>query len=106
MSLESQKHLTFLQLKIYRKDKGRLITFPFFVMSELTKKHIIDLQIKHIIDLQIMDDGTMDTVVYDSISRKTFRYDSEFRFSFKDDESFLKEIEEEILEEQIRTIDF
>ena len=49
---------------------------------------------------------TMDTVVYDSISRKTFRYDSEFRFSFKDDESFLKEIEEEILEEQIRTIDF
>ena len=67
-------------------------------MSELTKKHIIDLQ--------IMDDGTMDTVVYDSIRRKTFRYDSEFRFSFKDDESFLKEIEEEILEEQIRTIDF
>ena len=67
-------------------------------MSELTKKHIIDLQ--------IIDDGTMDTVVYDSISRKTFRYASEFRFSFKDDESFLKEIEEEILIEQIRTIDF
>ena len=67
-------------------------------MSELTKKHIIDLQ--------IIDDGTMDTVVYDSISRKTFRYYSEFRFSFKDDESFLKEIEEEILIEQIRTIDF
>ena len=67
-------------------------------MSELTKKHIIDLQ--------IMDDGTMDTVVYDSVSGKTFRYDSEFRFSFKDDESFLKEIEEEILIEQIRTIDF
>jgi|TARA_R100000479_G_scaffold70170_1_gene33943 hypothetical protein len=67
-------------------------------MSELTKKHIIDLQ--------IVDDGTMDTVVYDSISRKTFRYDSEFRFSFKDDESFLKEIQEEILIEQIKTIDF
>jgi|TARA_E500000305_G_scaffold31950_1_gene24175 hypothetical protein len=67
-------------------------------MSELTKKHIIDLQ--------IVDDGTMDTVVYDTISRKTFRYDSEFRFSFKDDESFLKEIEEEILIEQIRTINF
>ena len=67
-------------------------------MSELTKKHIIDLQ--------IVDDGTMDTVVYDTISRKTFRYDSEFRFSFKDDESFLKVIEEEILEEQIRTINF
>jgi hypothetical protein len=48
----------------------------------------------------------MDTVVYDTISRKTFRYDSEFRFSFKDDESFLKEIEEEILIEQIRTINF
>jgi hypothetical protein len=32
MSLESQKHLMFLQLPIYRKDKGRLITFPFFIM--------------------------------------------------------------------------
>ena len=98
MSLESQKHLTFLQLKIYRKDKGRLITFPFFIMSELTKKHIIDLQ--------IIDDGTMDTVVYDSVSKKTFRYDSKFRFSFKDDEEFLKDIEEEILEQLIYTIDF
>ena len=67
-------------------------------MSALTKKHIIYLQ--------IVDDGTMDTVVYDTISRKPFRYDTEFRFSFKDDESFLKEIEEEILIEQISTINF
>ena len=61
---------------------------------------------KHIIDLQIVDDGTLDTVVYDPVSRKTFRYDSEFRFSFKDDEEFLKEIEEEILKDSIRTINF
>ena len=67
-------------------------------MNKLTKKYIIDLQ--------IVDDGTMDTVVYDSVSKKTFRYDSEFRFSFKDDEEFLKDIEEEILTEQIYTIDF
>ena len=39
MSLESQKHLTFLQLKIYRKDEGRLITFPFFVMKILRIDH-------------------------------------------------------------------
>ena len=61
---------------------------------------------KYIIDLQIIDDGTLDTVVYDSVSRKTFRYDSEFRFSFKDDEEFLKQIEEKILCEQISTINF
>tara|TARA_Y100000114_G_scaffold147000_1_gene158307 strand:- start:139 stop:342 length:204 start_codon:yes stop_codon:yes gene_type:complete len=67
-------------------------------MSELTKKYIIDLH--------IIDDGTMDTVVYDSVSKKTFRYDSEFRFSFKDDEEFLKDIEEEILIEQTYTINF
>ena len=67
-------------------------------MSELTKKYIIDLQ--------IVDDGTMDTVVYDSVSRKHHRYDSEFRFSFKDDKEFLKVIKEEILTEQIYTIDF
>tara|TARA_R110002020_G_scaffold24063_7_gene79470 strand:+ start:776 stop:979 length:204 start_codon:yes stop_codon:yes gene_type:complete len=59
-------------------------------MSELTKKHIIDLQ--------IIDDGTMDTVVYDSVNKKTYRYDSDFRFSFKDDTEFLKEIEEGILQ--------
>jgi len=58
-------------------------------MSKLTKKYIIDLQ--------IIDDGTLDTVVYDSVSRKTFRFDSEFRFSFKHDKEFLKEIEGEIL---------
>ena len=67
-------------------------------MSELTKKYIIDLQ--------IIDDGTMDTVVYNSVNKKTYRYDSEFRFSFKDDEEFLKDIEEEILEQLIYTIDF
>ena len=67
-------------------------------MSELNKKYIIDLQ--------IINDGTLDTVVYDSVSRKTFRYDSEFRFSFKDDEEFLKQIEEVILCDQIRTINF
>ena len=67
-------------------------------MSELTKKYIIDLQ--------IIDDGTMDTVVYNSVNKKTYRYDSEFRFSFKDDEEFLKVIEEEILEDEIRTINF
>jgi hypothetical protein len=67
-------------------------------MSELTKKYIIDLQ--------IIDDGTIDTVVYDSVSKKTFRYDSQFRFSFKDDEEFLKDIEEEILMEQTYTINF
>ncbi len=61
---------------------------------------------KYIIDLQIINDGTLDTVVYDSVSRKTFRYDSEFRFSFKDDEEFLKQIEEVILCDQIRTINF
>jgi len=60
-------------------------------MSELTKKYIIDLQ--------IIDDGTMDTVVYNSVNKKTYRYDSEFRFSFKDDEEFLKDIEEEILKD-------
>jgi len=59
-------------------------------MSELTKKYIIDLQ--------IIDDGTMDTVVYDSVNKKTYRYDSDFRFSFKDDTEFLKEIEEGILQ--------
>lgn len=67
-------------------------------MSKLTKKYIIDLQ--------IVDDGTMDTVVYDSVSRKHHRYDSEFRFSFKDDEEFLKDIEEEILMEETYTINF
>ena len=67
-------------------------------MNKLTKKYIIDLQ--------IVDDGTMDTVVYDSVSKKTFRYDSEFRFSFKDDEEFLKVIKVQILTEQIYTIDF
>ena len=67
-------------------------------MSELTKKYIIDLQ--------IIDDGTMDTVVYNSVNKKTYRYDSEFRFSFKDDEEFLKVIEEEILEDEIRKINF
>ena len=67
-------------------------------MSELTKKYIIDLR--------IVDDGTMDTVVYDSVSRKHHRYDSEFRFSFKDDTEFLKVIEDQILTEQIYTIDF
>ena len=34
MSLESQRHLMFLQLEKYRKDKGRLITFPFFIMNK------------------------------------------------------------------------
>ena len=58
------------------------------------------------VNLKIIDDGTLDTVVFDSVSKNTFIYDSEFRFSFKDDESFLKEIEEEILIEQIRTINF
>mgnify|MGYP003112118718 FL=1 len=67
-------------------------------MSELTKKYIIDLQ--------IIDDGTMDSVVYNSVNKKTYRYDSDFRFSFKDDEEFLKVIEEEILEDEIRTINF
>ena len=43
-----------------------------------------DLTKKYIIDLQIIDDGTLDTAVYDSVSKKTFRYDSKFRFSFKD----------------------
>ena len=67
-------------------------------MSELTKKYIIDLQ--------IIDDGTMDTVIYNSVNKKTYRYGSDFRFSFKDDEEFLKVIEEEILEDEIRTINF
>jgi hypothetical protein len=67
-------------------------------MSELTKKYIIDLQ--------IIDDGTMDSVVYNSVNKKTYRYNSDFRFSFKDDEEFLKVIEEEILEDEIRTINF
>ena len=51
------------------------------------------------VDLSIVDDGTMDTVVYDSISKKEFRYDSDRRFAFMNDEEFLKEIENEILEE-------
>ena len=59
-------------------------------MSQLTKKYIIDLQ--------IIDDGSMDTVVYDSVNKKTYRYDSDFRFSFKDDTEFLKEIEKGILQ--------
>ena len=54
---------------------------------------------KNIIDLRIIDDGTIDTIVYNSVNKKTFRYDSEFRFSFKDDKEFLKHIEEELLEE-------
>ena len=37
------------------------------------------------INLSIIDDGTIDTVVYDSVSKKEFRYDSEYRFSFKND---------------------
>ena len=57
-------------------------------MNKLTKKYIIDLQ--------IVDDGTMDTVVYDSVSKKTFQ----------DDEEFLKVIKDQILTEQIYTIDF
>ena len=57
-----------------------------------------DLTKKYIIDLQIIDDGSMDTVVYDSVNKKTYRYDSDFRFSFKDDTEFLKEIEEGILQ--------
>ena len=51
------------------------------------------------IDLCIVDDGTLDTVVYDSVSKKEFRYDSEYRFSFKNDNDFLKEIEKDILDE-------
>ena len=51
------------------------------------------------VDLSIIDDGTMDTVVYDSISKKEFRYDSDRRFTFMNDKEFLKEIENEILEE-------
>lgn len=51
------------------------------------------------INLYIIDDGSLDTVVYDSISKKQFRYDSEFRFSFKNDNDFLKEIEKDILED-------
>ena len=65
-----------------------------------------DLTKKYIIDLQIIDDGTLDTAVYDSVSKKTFRYDSKCRFSFKDDEEFLKVIEDEILTEEIKTINF
>ena len=42
MSLESQRHLKFLQLEKYRKDKGRLITFPFFIMNK--KKLLIYLE--------------------------------------------------------------
>ena len=53
------------------------------------------------INLYIIDDGSLDTVVYDSISKKQFRYDSEFRFSFKNDNDFLKEIEKDILDEII-----
>jgi hypothetical protein len=53
------------------------------------------------IDLCIIDDGTMDTVVYDSVSKKEFRYDSEYRFSFKNDNDFLKEIEKEIENDEI-----
>jgi hypothetical protein len=67
-------------------------------MSKLTKKPIIDLQ--------IIDDGTMDTVIYNSVNKKTYRYSSDFRFSFKDDIEFLKVIEEEILEDEVRTINF
>jgi len=51
------------------------------------------------IDLCIIDDGTMDTVVYNSVSKKEFRYDSEYRFSFKNDNDFIKEIEKDILDE-------
>ncbi len=51
------------------------------------------------INLYIIDDGSLDTVVYDSISKKQFRYDSEFRFTFKTDNDFLKEIEKDILED-------
>jgi hypothetical protein len=43
----------------------------------------------------------MDTVVYDSVSKKEFRYDSEYRFSFKNDNDFLKEIEKEIENDEI-----
>ena len=53
------------------------------------------------IDLCIIDDGTLDTVVYDSVSKKEFRFDTEFRFSFKNDNDFLKEIEKDILDEII-----
>tara|TARA_R100000458_G_C8189895_1_gene183936 strand:- start:195 stop:377 length:183 start_codon:yes stop_codon:yes gene_type:complete len=53
------------------------------------------------INLCIIDDGTLDTVVYDSVSKKEFRYDSEYRFSFKNDNDFLKEIEKDILDELI-----
>lgn len=49
------------------------------------------------VNLKIIDDGTLDTVVLDSVSKNTFRYDSEFRFSFKNDDEFLKDIEGEIL---------
>tara|TARA_R110000824_G_scaffold210410_1_gene396308 strand:- start:1885 stop:2067 length:183 start_codon:yes stop_codon:yes gene_type:complete len=51
------------------------------------------------INLSIIDDGTIDTVVYDSVSKKEFRYDSEYRFSFKNDNDFIKEIEKDILDE-------
>ena len=51
------------------------------------------------INLCIIDDGTLDTVVYDSVSKKEFRYDSEYRFSFKNDNDFIKEIEKDILDE-------
>ena len=53
------------------------------------------------IDLCIIDDGTLDTVVYDSVSKREFRFDTEFRFSFKNDNDFLKEIEKDILDEII-----
>ena len=48
----------------------------------------------------------MDTVIYNSVNKKTYRYSSDFRFSFKDDIEFLKVIEEEILLDEVRTINF
>jgi len=48
------------------------------------------------IDLYIIDDGTLDTVVYDSVSKKKIRFDTEFRLSFKNDNDFLKEIEKDL----------
>ena len=41
------------------------------------------------INLYIIDDGSLDTVVYDSISKKQFRYDSEFRFTLSNSNKFL-----------------
>tara|TARA_Y100000401_G_C8227353_1_gene176384 strand:- start:62 stop:292 length:231 start_codon:yes stop_codon:yes gene_type:complete len=46
-------------------------------------------------EIYIVDDGTLDTVVY--VNGELVRYDSEYRFSFENDEQFIETIKKVVV---------